>query len=264
MKTNEALFARIRPCSASYGRSVPCTPTTAAHVTANISGGSITGFNIVDGGNYPGNPTLAVFIFDSGGGSGAKATATLSGTAVNTVTKITGGSGYTANTYVTVAPTALLSGVSPTVTAVCGIPTQRHLLRPWLQQSQRQQGWRNDPPKPTSSMFQHVLWLGWPYEQGSDHRLDSWLVGESAGGPDDGYVLPSGSNPGVVPTIVNRGSKFNFYAHAYTFAATVGHYRSMNATTTTATVSLCGSVGDSQLRTHHASTYRRSMMAQAL
>ena len=216
----------------------PVPPTTAAHVTANISGGSITGFTVLDGGNYPGNPTLAVFIFDSGGGSGATATAVLSGTAVNTITKVTGGSGYTTNTYVTVAPTAILSGVSPAVTAVCGVPAGgAHCGLGYSNPDGSKSGattFQNQPPRCFNMYY------------GSDGPTNTdpivnWVHGGGgiSGSPDENYVLSSGSNPGVVPTIVNRGNKFNFYAHAYTLAAAV-NLASMNATTTTATVSRAG------------------------
>jgi hypothetical protein len=208
-------------------------------VTANISGGSITGFTVLNGGNYPGNPTLAVFVFDSGGGSGATAAATLSGTAVNAVTKLTGGSGYTNNTYVTVAPTAILPGVSPPVTAVCGVPSKGSFCG---------LGYSNpDGTKAGTTTLQNQparcfnLYYGSDGPGNTDPIID-WVHGGGGvmGSPDsEWYVLPSGANPGVVPTVVNRGSKFNFYAHAYTLSAAV-LLSPMNATTTTATVSYAG------------------------
>jgi hypothetical protein len=214
------------------------TPTTAANVTANIVSGSITGFTVVSGGNYPGNPTLAVFIFDSGGGSGATATASLKGTAVNAVTTVTGGSGYTTNTYVTVAPTAILSGVSPTVTAVCGVPAQGTLCGLGYSNPNGSKAGtttlQNQPPRCFN------MYYGSDGPTNRDPIVD-WIHGGGGvgGSPDDAYVLPAGSNPGVVPTIVNRGNKFNFYAHAYALAAVV-KLSSMNATTTTAVVSNAG------------------------
>ncbi len=72
-----------------------------------------------------------------------------------------------------------------------------------------------------------------------------WIHGGGGvnGRPDSElYVLPSGSNPGVVPTVVNRGNQFNFYAHAYALAASVT-LAPMNATTTTASVSYAGGIG---------------------
>jgi len=88
-------------------------PTRLAEVLATISGGAVTGFTIVDGGDgYTVAP--AISISKSSGdsiGAGATATATISGGAVTAVNVTTGGTGYTLSPKVFVYSTQSPLGV---------------------------------------------------------------------------------------------------------------------------------------------------------
>lgn len=77
-----------------------------AVVTAQVTNGFITGYTVVDGGaNYRGVPEIVIA---DATGSGAVATATLSGGAVLTVQADASGSNYSANPIVTVEPPATI------------------------------------------------------------------------------------------------------------------------------------------------------------
>ena len=88
-------------------------PTRLAQVLATISGGAVTGFTIVDGGDgYTVAP--AISISKSSGdsiGAGATATATISGGAVTAVNVTSGGTGYTLSPKVFVYSTQSPLGI---------------------------------------------------------------------------------------------------------------------------------------------------------
>ena len=64
-----------------------------AVVTATLSGTSVSGFTILNGGT--GYTTVPPVVISGGGGAGAGATATIAGGAVTGFTGLTGGTGYT-------------------------------------------------------------------------------------------------------------------------------------------------------------------------
>lgn len=71
--------------------------------------GSVTGASIISGGSNYSNPSV---VFSGGGGTGAAATLTQSGGAVNTITFTSFGSGYTSAPTATVSDTGAGSGAN--------------------------------------------------------------------------------------------------------------------------------------------------------
>src|SRR5882672_2405608 len=75
--------------------------TRQATATANVNGGFVTSYNVVDGGS--GYSSAAAVTISGGGGSGATAAATVSGGVVTGIAANNPGSGYTSTPTVTIA-----------------------------------------------------------------------------------------------------------------------------------------------------------------
>src|SRR6266850_1000440 len=72
-----------------------------ATATANVNGGFVTSYNVIDGGS--GYSTAPAVTISGGGGSGATATASVSGGAVTGIAANNPGSGYTSTPTVAIA-----------------------------------------------------------------------------------------------------------------------------------------------------------------
>lgn len=105
-----------------------------AIITANISGGAVSGINIVDGG--AGYQTAPIVTFVGGGGSGASITLTISGGAVNGSSGLVGGTGYAEAPSVELSagnnPFAAMVTVSMMPIGVSGTTIENYLSRAWI------------------------------------------------------------------------------------------------------------------------------------
>lgn len=92
-----------------------------ATVNATVSGGQVTGFTIVDGGEgYTSAPTVQI-LPSSSGGSGASATAVITNGKVTSFTSIVGGSGYSSTYLPEVRLTSNISvGAAPSTANIVG------------------------------------------------------------------------------------------------------------------------------------------------
>jgi hypothetical protein len=92
----------------TIGKSITGTPPTTAKAVATISGGSVYGVSILDGGAGYGVTPPSVS-FSGGGGSGVVAYATLTQGVVTSITITVTGSGYSSAPTVTMTPPTLLT-----------------------------------------------------------------------------------------------------------------------------------------------------------